>query len=636
MSGGAAAFGRILFDYCCAPSIGRWREEFVRIRTGLLTDYEHLKRHKSIFRRRPEKGFIRLALFAGWLGLHMYALIVLSIYHAFTNGHPVATTWWFWSTAFSGCMYLGLMYSDPGFIDKEMLIRLTENLNLGASVVASDVGRGLLQDVAGDAPNMQPINPAADPDDPEAGGAPAAGEAAGEDAAQDLLRPPLTREQRQEEWDRRQRKEDAASLAHARAYWAQRPQDWSEYGTLVVPGTDGDGAAAAKEAAAAGQLGGGKENGDSPAEAAAAGDGTDLSESSNASSAAASRGGHGGKGAKGRHEAAQGVARADDVEIELGEAAQQRLPGDDSSPGGSEDPPAAGEGGAGSSSGGGGGARARGTCDAEITVVSGTQGAKAAPSKGRAKVLPTGGGGGGGGGDNSSSSDEEDATSLAHTLARNPRIVGYDEEGEAEAAAEAARVAEWRRRQPLGVADFFSGYCDEEDMYLPIRAKYCKKHGRVVAKFDHYCYAVGTSIGELNHGRFYRLLCAQVVSIWMGEWLLSHSYLSFTTTVVWSVANAPLIVMNLLTWIIGIPLSILLCMHTFMMLTASTTYEFIKLEKLEYLNGFYQFSFPFSEGLFQNIRHFCCPKGVQLWRRAPPENEWPETFWRNRYYSCCG
>ena len=48
--------------------------------------------------------------------------------------------------------------------------------------------------------------------------------------------------------------------------------------------------------------------------------------------------------------------------------------------------------------------------------------------------------------------------------------------------------------------------------YLPIRAKYCKKHGRVVAKFDHYCYVIGNSIGELNHGRFYRLVCAQVSS----------------------------------------------------------------------------------------------------------------------------
>ena len=76
--------------------------------------------------------------------------------------------------------------------------------------------------------------------------------------------------------------------------------------------------------------------------------------------------------------------------------------------------------------------------------------------------------------------------------------------------------------------------------------------------------------------------------------------------------------------------------HTFMAMTSTTTYEWLKLEKLEYMQGFYEFSFPFSEGLFQNIGHFCCPKGVQLWKRAPPEHEWEETFWRNRYYSCCG
>lgn len=47
-------------------------------------------------------------------------------------------------------------------------------------------------------------------------------------------------------------------------------------------------------------------------------------------------------------------------------------------------------------------------------------------------------------------------------------------------------------------------------MHLPIRGKYTKKHGRVVAKFDHYCYMLGNSVGELNHGLFYRFLFVQV------------------------------------------------------------------------------------------------------------------------------
>ena len=35
------------------------------------------------------------------------------------------------------------------------------------------------------------------------------------------------------------------------------------------------------------------------------------------------------------------------------------------------------------------------------------------------------------------------------------------------------------------------------DLHLPIRSKYTKKSGRVIAKFDHYCYALGNSVGEL-------------------------------------------------------------------------------------------------------------------------------------------
>lgn len=97
--------------------------------------------------------------------------------------------------------------------------------------------------------------------------------------------------------------------------------------------------------------------------------------------------------------------------------------------------------------------------------------------------------------------------------------------------------------------------------YLPIRAKFTKKHGRVVAKFDHYCYLLGNSIGEMNHGRFWRLLFAQNISIWTGYWLLTHGYISLHSNISWTIANAPLLALNLLTWIFGVPLIILLLIH---------------------------------------------------------------------------
>jgi len=173
-------------------------------------------------------------------------------------------------------------------------------------------------------------------------------------------------------------------------------------------------------------------------------------------------------------------------------------------------------------------------------------------------------------------------------------------------------------------------------MLLPVRAKYCKKHGRCVAKFDHYCYALGNSVGELNHGAFWRFLFVQVFSIWSAKWLIDASYVHYEHGSLKAAFNVPLLVLDILAYLFGIMLTILLCMHTYFAATSTTTWEFVKLEKLSYLKGFYEFSCPFSEGLCANLAHFCCPAGLRLWQAPPPESEWPETWWRNRYYSCFG
>ena len=43
---------------------------------------------------------------------------------------------------------------------------------------------------------------------------------------------------------------------------------------------------------------------------------------------------------------------------------------------------------------------------------------------------------------------------------------------------------------------------------MPVQ--YTKKTGRVIAKFDHYCYLLGNAVGEGNHGDFWRFLFVQV------------------------------------------------------------------------------------------------------------------------------
>ena len=588
--GGARVFCAIFYDFFFAAHVDRWRDELKNLRDEFARDVALMRERRSIMRERPEKGVMRPALFLLWLVLHMYALIVLSAYGAYHNG-PTIAWWWFVSTGCSGVMYLMLMYSDPGFVDGDTLKRLTENVKLGVDVVGSDAGRGLIHDAAGAIPAIDEMLPVADPDQAGAGatGASSSSDADpnAEDAQRDLLRP---------SYEEREAHKTAEKLAHAKAYWEQRPQDWSDSlmgSDLPTPNGNSEsvgseGGANARAAAATTSCTRGAKNGDAAS----------ATPSQERASAAAY--------------AARAVANADEIEVEMGEV--RNVAGSSS--------------GADIEEGGGvGGVGGNGTRTANGT------GPKGQSKKGRVQVMPTGDGAGRA---EEEDNEEDDEAELAAALARNPRIVGYDERGGAEAAEEARRAAEERRNAPLGIHDFFSGYCDEADMYLPIRAKYVKKHGRIISKFDHYCYMLGNSVGELNHGRFWRLLAMQVFSIWTGEWLLSHAYLSlFKSTVLWTVSNIPLIIMNIITWFTGLSLSFLLVSHTFMCLTSSTTYEFIKLEKLEYLQGFYQFSYPFSEGLCENVRHFCCPRAIKLWRRAPPESEWPETFWRNRYYSCC-
>jgi hypothetical protein len=703
----------LAFDFFCGPRYDRWRADLRRARDGLAEDLAFVVRHRTIARRKPSKGIVRLALACGWAAVHVYALFVFTLYGSFAAG-PLIATWWCWSTAFAGGAYVLLMYSDPGFVEKEVLKRLAERAGLGIDVVGSDVGRGLLQDVAGDVPDMSmlPVPPPRDE-----GGAGTA-DADDDDADADEPNPSeararrLRREQKAEE-------ERAAELAHAASFWAQRPHNWADTGigdslanSAVPPpplpddddddGTDASAGArtakaapAASAAAAAASCDASAEEAtphadDPPADAAAPADAAVASAS--AAAAATSTG-----------EIAVELAetRAAPVRAVPAVAAPRKSGIELAMAGGSLSEAA-------------GGiyrhesviARARRRID-EAGGMDAVGYDLKPKKKSRARVDPSGAAGSRDGTSTRALREDEDGAEfddsdddggggsatpgmpkadLAQALARNPRIVGYDEEGAEIAAMETAARIEWRAKQPLGTNDFFSGYCHEADMYLPIRAKYTKKHGRVVAKFDHYCCArtawrtsspspaaraaptpaapcapwpcgawhsgrrgasptghaariadaLGNSVGELNHGRFYRFILAQLVSIWTGYWLLTHSYLSFHSSIGWTVANVPLLILNILTWSFGIPLTILLSMHTFHCCTASTTYEFIKLEKLEYLNGFYQFSFPFSEGLFQNIRHFCCPRGIQLWRRAPPEDEWPESFWRNRYYSCCG
>lgn len=187
---------------------------------------------------------------------------------------------------------------------------------------------------------------------------------------------------------------------------------------------------------------------------------------------------------------------------------------------------------------------------------------------------------------------------------------------------------------PADVARYFEAYSERAGLLVPIRAKFCKKHGRIVARFDHYCYLLGNSVGELNHGRFWILLVLQVTTIWLGRSVVGSVHVHAPPRSLSSAWNAPLLLVEILCYLTGIPLSVLLVIHTYLALCGVTTHEFLRNDHLGYLDGFFEFSCPFSEGPIENLRRFFCPR-LRLWQRPLPQSQWPETWWRNRYYACC-
>ena len=85
----AQACCEVIGDFLWGPYIERWTAELTHTRDCLIEDYEHIRKYRSVIRRRPEKGIVRLALVAFWVVVHLYALIVLAAYHAFHHG-PVS------------------------------------------------------------------------------------------------------------------------------------------------------------------------------------------------------------------------------------------------------------------------------------------------------------------------------------------------------------------------------------------------------------------------------------------------------------------------------------------------------------------------------------------------------------------
>lgn len=130
-----------------------------------------------------------------------------------------------------------------------------------------------------------------------------------------------------------------------------------------------------------------------------------------------------------------------------------------------------------------------------------------------------------------------------------------------------------------------------------LRSRHDFKTGQCVHKFDHYCWFLGCTVGDLNHLRFWSLMLAQsfliLWAILLAGSSISHCQLAGTTSALascWEIqpisTAALLVLLCLLLPCLSLTAG-LFVFHTYLAMTNQTTYEVLKGSKIHYLEPFY-------------------------------------------------
>lgn len=151
-------------------------------------------------------------------------------------------------------------------------------------------------------------------------------------------------------------------------------------------------------------------------------------------------------------------------------------------------------------------------------------------------------------------------------------------------------------------------FCPACNLWQKLRSKHCNLCNKCVAKYDHHCFWMGNCIGEKNHGTFWWFLFLQTILIIWSLVLLVTGLIEAPKDTVDDFLEYDLLscLVVIMVLVVGWLPAALLGLHSYLILTNQTTWEFNRRSRITYLHGLDDGVHPFSKGGCGNIQLICC------------------------------